>query len=134
MWSSVPSLLQAWTVRLYPAQSKVPSSSLISLSKSMTFYRKVLSNLLNIPVEFNRNILYFVVDMVIHTFHAFEADKSAWPRQSTVPSFLLIFLSNSIKFYRKDLNYPINVPIKFQRILHVCSRYGHPYFSYLKHK
>ena len=64
--------------QLYPAQSTVPSYWFIFLTNLITFDREVAINLLNISIKFYRNIIFFVVDMVIRSFHALDTDSSAW--------------------------------------------------------
>ena len=64
-------------VQLDPTKRTVPSFSLIYLSNSIKFYRKVLITVLKIPIEFHRNIPIFVVDMVIRTFSALGMDSIA---------------------------------------------------------
>ena len=69
--------------QLYLAQSTVPNFSLIVLSNSTKLYKKVLIGiyLLNILIEFRRNILILVVDMAMRTFRALDTESTAWSSQ-----------------------------------------------------
>ena len=67
--------------QLYPAPSTVPNFSLVVSTIWTKLYRRVLIYLLNILIEFHRNILTLVVDMAMRTFSALDTDSTAWSNQ-----------------------------------------------------